>query len=182
MSSSLYAVVDTTTNTVVQTILWDNTSPWMAGANSLLVPLTEGSACGIDWVHNPEDNTFSNPNPPATVEEAKQYKFSEVDSNTESLIEGGFYHNGIRFGCSIVDQMNWRTSYDYRALIGYPQTAKGWNVEDIITIPNEQEHIGYVTAALNHVLVTRTSGWALKTQINTLESIEDIMAFTDPRV
>lgn len=57
----IYALVDESTNIVVNTIVWDGGTGWTPPSGILAIRLTDEDYCGIGFTYDPETKTFSQP-------------------------------------------------------------------------------------------------------------------------
>lgn len=56
-----YAIIDTSTNLVVNVIIWDGNPPWQPPTDTIAVPLSDGAGIGWSYV----DGVFNPPEPAA---------------------------------------------------------------------------------------------------------------------
>ena len=53
-----YAVIDSTSNIVINTVVWDGVAQWSPPDGCIAV---QSDLAGIGWIYNPQDGSFTPP-------------------------------------------------------------------------------------------------------------------------
>lgn len=114
----------------------------------------------------------------STVAEAKAFIKKKIDARTEELILNGFSFGGQVFSLSFTAQINWSNIPNLpESLFPLPMLDKDGNNYSLACA----NRMNFYLTAVGTKNALIQSGNALKTQVNELGTIEEILNFVDPR-
>lgn len=179
--NTTYAVVNTSTNLVENIVLVDAALPWRVGPDCQLITIPEGASIGKGWIYNQETTSFSNPNPPSTLADARAAKIEEIDTRTREILAEGFTYNGVVLGLSESDRSNYLGLVIVKDVLTYPYTIKGKANSDYCTIQSAQDMLGLFLTGVSYIDNTLRSGFVHKDAVLQLNDVDDINNYVDPR-
>lgn len=123
-------------------------------------------------IYEKPDNFFFN------VEEAKVFMNNKIDSKTQELIFNGFNFDGHLWSLSITAQINWSNIPNLPEIFfPLPMQDKNGNSYSL----SYTNRMNFYLTAVGAKNAPIQSGNALKLQINTLETMDEVLNFIDPR-
>lgn len=104
----------------------------------------------------------------------------DIDRKTQELITYGFIFSGVRFPCTLDQQMNFKATYDMRDILTYPFKVKGAG-QNFLMLQNATEVASWFLTGFQHVHGCLQVGWDMKDAVASLSHAE-LIAYVDPRL
>lgn len=122
--------------------------------------------------------------PAVALAEAKTQKSNQIDDRTTELIDAGFQYNGKTFSLSRQAQQNLAGLLSAIAVgvpINWPKTWNTLDDTDIEEVSDQAEFMQFYGAAMGTVEAYLNGGTALKNQVRSATTIEEVNAVVDTR-
>ena len=111
----------------------------------------------------------------------KEQFYKIVDNKTDQLILNGFYFNGIKFGLTQTDQMNYTGLLIKKDILTYPYKMKGFDNTIFYEFDSAIEIENFSNTVFLNVNQILNIGWEIKEQIQNCSTIEEILLIEDNR-
>jgi hypothetical protein len=114
-----------------------------------------------------------------TQEELVEVIRADIDEKTHLLIVHGFMYKGLNFPCPLDQQMNFKSTFDMRALLTYPFKVKGEG-QNFLMLEDEADVFNWFMTGFQHVHGNLQVGWQMKDDVAAL-TLQELMSYQDPR-
>jgi hypothetical protein len=116
---------------------------------------------------------------PFTQDELLQKIRDEIDMKTQGIIVGGYLYSGVLFPCPLDQQMNFKATFDMRAMLTYPFKVKGRG-QNFLMLADQTDVFNWFMTGFQHVHGNLQAGWQMKDDVASLTR-EQLIEYADPR-
>lgn len=121
---------------------------------------------------------------PNDLTDHRREVFEMIELNTRAIVNRGFEFQGRRFANNLDSRAQYTALYAMRddPFMQWPIEFATLDDMDMIELPDSQAAYAFCLTSAGAFLGVKATGTALKKQVKTLTTAEELSAFVDPRV